>query len=443
MAAVVRRLRVSMLDADANQLLTRADELASAGRGQDAASACESAGDLLLGQGNVLGAAVAYQRALHQLTAEFLPRAQKSRISERLGDALGELGMASGLTRERRVECLFRAGARYWSDKPSPARGQRGVCFRCGELKVAGWSRCSACSTLPALSEDVAVSLLLSERVCPFERLQELGRRVHLGEEAVPQDVNRLFATALYQSSAGHAEPVGQLLPGTVASVAHMNRRSAVLLEVSTSSDSVTEKPACAEFIQSVCMGLLEAAEPVVIDELTLGDGRAVHDVNSDLLRRFGAKVHFERWQRIHVERGCLATAVVGAGVSAPRESRPHRVRPCGNLVVAAVALATPELELPNAAVHDLAGQLALQAATSHLEQRFPQDLAEPSQTLCVSLALEPFACDPSLSVAGAIEVLRDALSSEVSLEAVVCYARRRFVDDDPSHFPGEAAMHG
>ena len=52
-------------------------------------------------------------------------------------------------------------------------------------------------------------------------------------------------------------------------------------------------------------------------------------------------------------------------------------------------------------------------------------------------------AADPSLSVAGALAVLREALASDVSLDAVVCYARRRYIDDDPPHFPGEAAMHG
>ncbi|MGC4094389.1 MAG: hypothetical protein QM756_42060 [Polyangiaceae bacterium] len=429
-----------MPDADANQLLARADEFAHVGQGEDAASACEAAADLLLAQGNVLLAAAAYQRALHQL--ESLPREQKLRISERLAGALTELGMASGLSQERRVECLIRAATRFWSDKPYSARGHRALCFRCGELKAAAWMRCPACSVLPERREHLGLSQLFSEQACSLERLQEIGRRVRLGEEPVAEDVVRLFATAFYQSSAEHEGSLGRLLPGTVTALCDADSRSAVLLEVSTSADLVTEKPDCASLIDGVCMRLLEVSEPTQLDDLALADGRRVQEVRADLVRRFGSRIHFERWQRVHVGRGSVGVAWVGAGLPNSGSVRPTSVRKSGNLVAAAVALATPDLPSSHPAVHDLSTQLAAQAVRQHLQSPSRQDVTYVSQGLCVSLAGQRFAHDPSLTVEQALALLSDALGSRVRLEEVVCYGRRRLNDDDP-HFPGEAAMHG
>lgn len=414
-----------MLDLEANQMLARAEELSSAGLPEDAAGLCESAGDRLLSLGNALGAAVAYQRALHQFPVEIVARSRKHHISERLSGALSELGMASGLNRERRIESLFRAAARYWSDQP--AGGHRAVCFECGELKPAGWMRCASCSALPKLSEQVAFGLLASERACSTERLREIARRLQQGEAPIPPDVQRLFATALYQCSAEREEVPGTPAPGTVLAVSSRGHRSAVLLEVSTSGELVSEKPECAELIDQVCVHLLASSDVATLDDVRLPDGRSVSEARSAVARRLGSRIEFVRWRRIDVEHGAVAVAVLGAGISRPHESRPHSVRACGNLAAAAVALhadASPHL------VFDLAGQLAQQFARAHVVDADR-----------VELAAERFALDPSLSVAEALEVSSKALDREVRLGVTACYVRHPLPDDEPPKFPGEAAL--
>ena len=406
-------------------MLARAEELSSAGLPDDAAGLCESAGDRLLSLGNALGAAVAYQRALHQFPVEIVARARKHHISERLSGALSELGMASGLNRERRIESLFRSAARYWADQP--AGGHRAVCFECGELKPVGWLRCSSCSAVPKLSEQVAFGLLASERACSSERLHEIARRLKQGESPIPPDVQRLFATALYQCSADREEIPGNPAPGTVVAVASRIRRSAVLLEVSTSTELVSEKPECAELIEQVCNRLLASSDGATLEDLRLADGRGVSEARNVVARRLGSRIDFVRWRRVEVEHGAVAVAVVGAGISRPHESRPHSVRATSNLVAAAVAL---ETDAAPDSVNDLAAQLAQQLARAHVVD------AER-----VELAGERFASDPSLSVAEALEVSSTALGRAVRLGGAACYVRHRLPDDEPPKFPGEAAL--
>ncbi|HET9929265.1 MAG TPA: hypothetical protein VFQ35_01200 [Polyangiaceae bacterium] len=407
-------------------MLARAEELSSAGLSEDAARLSESAGDRLLSLGNSLGAAVAYQRALHHFPVEVAARSRKHHISERLSGALSELGMASGMNRERRIESLFRAAARYWSDQP--AGGHRAVCFECGELKPAGWIRCSSCAAVPKLSEQVAFGLLASERACSSERLREIGRRLQQGDSPIPPDVQRLFATALYQCSAEREDAPGSLPPGTVVAVPSSEGRAAVLLEVSTSGEHVSEKPECVELIEQVCARLLTSPDSVTLEDIRLLDGRNVAEAGGSVSRRLGSRIDFPRWRRIEVPRGAVGVAVVGATISRPRDSRPHRVRACGNLAAAAVALHANSdgTEM----VFDLAGQLAHQLVRAHVVDSEHAELAG-----------ERFALDPSLTVADALGVLSKALEHDVRLGVAACYVRHPFADDEPPKFPGEAAL--
>lgn len=416
-----------MLDADATQLLMRAEELAGAGHGEEAAELSESVAQRLLSQGNVLAAAAVFQRAGHQLPAEVFTRERRQRVSESLSGALSELGMASGVPRERRIECLFRAAVRYWSEHPEG--GHRGVCFACGQLKPVGWMRCEGCSALPELSEQVAFGLLASERVCSLQRLHEVARRAALGEVPIPHDVQRLFATALYQCSAERDRFVARPAPGTVLGRVAPNRRCAVLLEVSTSAEYVSEKPASAEFLDDICDALLETREASAIEDLELRGGRLTREVKAELVRRFGSNIQFERWRRLEVECGAVAVSQQGGDASRAPESGPHAVRPCGNFAVAAVALSA---ERDHAALNDLAEQLAGQMLRAHVVEI---DVPE--------LLKEPFAMDPSLSVASALDVLCETLGFGVRIDSAVCYVRRPGANYEPPEFPGEAAMHG
>ena len=158
--------------------------------------------------------------------------------------------------------------------------------------------RCRGCGELPRLSEQVAFGLLASERACSSERLQEIARRAAAGEVPIAPDVQRLFAAALYGCSAERDEFAGRPAPGTVVARVHQNQRSAVLLEVSTSSEFISDKPACTELLDDVCQALLATHDSVAVDELELPDGRAVRDVKSELLRRLGGSIRFERWRR-------------------------------------------------------------------------------------------------------------------------------------------------
>lgn len=415
-----------MLDAEANQMLVRAEALSSSGHAEDASRLCEAAGDRLLSQGNALGAAAAYQRALHQFPVELAPRPRKQHLSERLSGALTELGMASGMSRERRIESLFRAAARYWSDQP--AGGHRAVCFACGELKAAAWIRCASCSQVPKLSEQVAFGLLSSERVCSSERVREIGRRVQQGEPPVPPDVQRLFATALYQCSAEREDIPGVPAPGTVVAVRGRDGRSAVLLEVSTSADLVSEKPECAELIEAVCSSLLSSSDGIELDALRLADGRSVSEARSAVARRLGSQIDFVRWRRIQVPRGAVAVAVLGAGVSRRGDSRPHSVRASSNWAAAVVALQADVNDSPF--VFDLAAHLAQHLTRAHV---MDSDHAE--------LGGDRFALDPSSTVAEAIAVLSSAVGHEVRLDTAACYVRHALDDEGPPVFPGEAAL--
>ena len=427
------------MDGTLRAKLESAGELARSGQVAKAVSVYEDIVDACVQQRDPLSAAAVAGEALLLLT-KHPDRDAQTRLSCDWSRAYGmfrAVGLGFNVHEQAR---LMGAASTALSSGPPDAHGHRALCIRCGTLRGAAWLRCGGCGFLPELPDDVALGVLLSERVHSQAQLRSIGAAIREGgSPGVSRHLLRVFSALLFQlhNRRGVNAPAHAPLPGTVAAMVSPDQRTGVIVDVTRTSDGSERNRTFDTLVGAACRALLASTDERDIEDLSDPiQSCSLRHLRNEAERRLGEHIRFERWQRLCVDHGLIGVFQVKR--ASPASVRPSVVRSAGNLIAALVAVETAAAPTEHPEVADLAHQLAQHAAMVPLVAGNEQTQAdgEDSPFVC-----QPWALDPTLSVSEAIAIAKGAIGIEVSVGAFVRYVRGTAPDDGPWTFPGEAAM--
>lgn len=416
--------------------LMRADALHEERRYEDAAVLLEETGDAYLDGGDVLGALVAFRRALGVRGAQARDRAAQVRVSLKWSGAYTTLRVdeAEGFDPSRLREILAVAARSLGGEAPDQ-RSHRALCERCGAFKGAYWLRCDDCGE-PAAS---ACGPLLSERIWSRTQLGELAERLKRGEgHGIPGDFVTVFLKALTQGFARHrawARLVEDPVPGTVYAATKDDGTVGVLMDLRIAGAEGATRPEVGELLSQLGNAALRGDYAPDINPLADESVNPHRIRRQEVEQRTGERLRLERWERLVArEQG-----VVGAFLwrhAVPLEAKRRIVWRGASRAGALVGLDASAACSDRRTLVDLAELLAVQVTLTD-PLRLPSPRA-PEAALS-GLHAAPFQADPTLCIRDALDLVGELVGASVAVSGYVRYALPA-APSAPDRFPGEAA---
>jgi hypothetical protein len=382
-----------------------------------------AAGQRFLDAGNLLAAGAVYFAAMRVIGTHPGFLQEKTALSRLLGDTLETLGVGRVEPDPDRARHAFEHAARFWTERPAPFSGHRGMCSRCSGIKDLCWIRCAHCPNAGEFADHAALSLLMSERAAPLDVLMAGDERTRALRDLAP-DAARVLSKILPVKFPSGTPAGAVFVPSVVVALRDPTRRVAVLVEVLAGNESVESGPAFHRFVARACEAALEG-----------GDWRAsLEPARRAAEHDLGGWIEIGRVERVDVRHGAVMTSQLAEA----KEGQAARAW-IHSVASAAAIEATDDVDHP--AIADLAEAAADALLAIEGESTGAGDGG--SSGLRDALLQSRLQLDPSLSFQETTEVLGRVLSTTLTLGGVARLARRRRPDAGPGDVPRSQALRG